>query len=85
MALKTVPPAAPTGAIAPNAPIEIFLNFPGGNVFPIKATALGTMNAPPIPVKPLNKLKVTISFANPEASDQTTHHTAPASKIFLCP
>lgn len=48
---NTVPPAAPTGPMAPNMPTQIFRIRPGGKAIVNMAIRLGTMIPPPTPLR----------------------------------
>lgn len=80
---KTLPPAAPIGAMAPKSPIAILRSFPGGRLMFIKATALGTKKAPPAPVSPLVKDNPMILRINPLIRDHSTHHAAAQTRVRL--
>ena len=82
---KKAPSQPPIGAPAPKRPRLKFLFLPGGNVVPMTATALGTIIAPPIPDKPLTRLKAMKLLQKALMKEHTTHHPAPASKILLWP
>src|SRR4051812_38421818 len=78
-----LPPAAPTGAIAPNKPIARFLCLPGGKLMPSRATALGVSRPPSIPVRLRMKDKAMMLLENPVPDGHITPHTHPTAKIFL--
>ena len=79
------PPAAPTGAMAPNKAKLKFRFFPGGKVIPSKATIFGIIRPPPIPHNPL-MIHIDIKLSkNPPHNAQRVHQTQPAVKTFLWP
>ena len=57
--------------------------FPGGSVVLIIAMALGTIIAAPTPLEALATLNATKWSQNALMKDQTIHHVAPMSIIFL--
>lgn len=79
------PPAAPTGAMAPNRPRPRFRFRPGGKVMPNRATMFGTISPPPIPHRALMKHMETRLVEKPPPRAQRTHHTQPIVKMFLWP
>jgi hypothetical protein len=71
--------------MAPKKATVIFRIFPGGTLMVRRARALGTMNAPPIPVKALitqTEIKVVM---NPVTSEKIVHQTPAARSTLLCP
>src|ERR1700761_9148803 len=85
MAAKRLAPAAPTGAIAPNKAMAVFLFLPGGNVMPNRATAFGGMNPPPIPDRPRKTHRVIRFGANLVTGCQRSHHPHAAIRTLLWP
>ena len=73
----------PTGATAPKHPRLRLRMFPGGSVVLIIAMALGTIIAAPTPLEALATLNATKLSQNALMKDQTIHHVAPLSIIFL--
>lgn len=77
------PPAAPTGAMAPNRAKLKFRFLPGGKVMPSKATMFGIMRPPPIPQSPLMIHMDIKLLENPPHKAQRVHQTQPAVNTFL--
>jgi hypothetical protein len=71
------PPAAPKNATV------IFRIFPGGKLIVRRAIALGTTNAPPMPVRALITHMAVKFFMNPVTSEKITHQIPAPSSIFL--
>jgi hypothetical protein len=62
---KIVPPAAPTGAMAPNRPTHKLRLIPGGKDIVKIATAFGTMIPPPMPLSVRIRMIVSIVRMKP--------------------
>lgn len=78
-------PAAPIGAMAPKKATVMFRILPGGTLIVRRARALGTMNAPPIPVKALITQTEIKLVMNPVTSEKIVHQIPDARRTLLCP
>src|SRR5688572_11729396 len=63
----------------------MFRSLPGGMAVLIRATALGMINAPPMPDRARAMLNETKLVQNPLPRVQMTNHTAPVIKTCLWP
>jgi hypothetical protein len=82
---NTVPPAAPTGPMAPNIPTHTLRMRPGGKAMVSIATRLGTMIPPPMPLRARITITVSAVLMKPVIRWNRTYMHAPKSIVFLCP
>lgn len=80
-----LPPAAPTGAIAPKSPTEILRTLPGGCVIVRRAIAFGTTKAPPKPLRARIMLSEMTLRMKPAISWNRTQMKPAMTKAFLWP
>src|SRR3569833_52699 len=84
---KTAPAVAPVGPAAPKVAKAMLRLKPTGYVRPIRAMALGTSRAGPMPCIARQTLKSTtpLPWQKPQTSDQSENHAQPIWNILLCP